>query len=264
MKSPAPLPPRHHHQQQESNHFLEINLISVQNLKPPSGNIRRLQTYAIVYLDPSSIKLRTRIDKLNAENPNWNDKFIFKVSDEFLSSENSSFMVEIFSVGVLKDNLLGCVRCLLGNFPFPLQTGVHYCVALQIRRPSGRFHGVLNVGVMAIDGLSEVGSTLSGISAIGYREFLGDSVGKNRHRKNHHRRGLSDLSSESESCGGDSVDNSDGTESTASNSSESSGVLKELNGREMAGKGGVILCGLGFQKKVHISTSDALDLENGR
>lgn len=112
--------------------------------------------------------------------------------------------------------------------------------------------------------------SLAGVSAIGYRDLMGKT------RRRRHRRGLSDVSSGSESCGGDSVDFSDGTESTGSTSSTSTTVLKELNGlgqREMAGKKGdgegIILCGLGFQKKMHVSLSDqdikalgSLDLNN--
>lgn len=256
MKSPAPLPPPPS-SPSPNTHLLEINLISAQNLKPPSKNLRKLQTYAVAYIHPS-LKLRTRVDRLSAENPTWNDKFIFRVSSEFLSSETSAFTVDIFSVGVLKDALLGSVRFLLSNFLSPLSIGVPSFGAVQVRRPSGRFHGVLNVGAMLIDGSSEVGFSLAGVSsAIGYHDFMGG----NHRRRRTHRRGDSDMSSASESCGGDSVDFSDGTESTASNSStaSASNVLKELNGRrdEDGGNGeGVILCGLGFQKKLHISPSD--------
>lgn len=126
---------------------------------------------------------------------------------------------------------------------------------------------------MVIDASSELGFSLAGISsAIGYRDFMGESL-----CRENHRRGVSDLSSGSESCGGDSFDFSDGTESTASNSSSASAsnVLKELNGRrEMAGKEekeGVILCGLGFQKKIqqfsphrNIKGFGSLDLDTGR
>lgn len=267
MKSPAPLPPPT--PSRETTHLLEIVLISAQNLKPPSANLRRLQTYAVVCIDPSR-KLRTRVDRLGAENPSWNDKFIFRVSDDFLSSETSSFSVDIFAVGVLKDALLGSVRFLLSNCASLHSIGIPSFVAVQVRRNSGRFHGVLNIGTMVIDARSELGFSLAGVSAIGYRDFIGE----NRRRKKH-RRGVSDLSSGSESCGGDSLDFSDGTESTESNSStaSASNVLKELNGRrELAEKEdgeGMILCGLPFQKKIHISPSDqdiqalgALDLGN--
>jgi len=97
---------------------------------------------------------------------------------------------------------------------------------------------------------------LAGVSAIGYRDLMGLNP-----RVKKHRRGISDVSSGSESCGGDSVDFSDGTESTESTTSSSSAstVLKEPNGfgqKEMAGKKGVILCGPGFLNKVQISRSD--------
>lgn len=240
----------------DNTHLLEINLISAQGLKPPSTALRRLQTYAVVWVDPST-KLRTRIDRLGAENPTWNDKFIFRVAADFLAGETSAVTVEIFAVGFLKDHFLGSVRFLLSNFISPTNpdfSGAPAFIAVQVRRSSGRFHGILNVGAMMIDG-SGLGSSLSGVSAIGYRDLMG----KNRRKK--HQRGFSDMSSGSGSWGGESADFSDGTESTASTSSST--VLKELNGeREMAGRKeegeGMILCGLGFQKKIHISNIHAL------
>ncbi|PQP93593.1 uncharacterized protein Pyn_12934 [Prunus yedoensis var. nudiflora] len=57
---------------------LEIHLISAQGLKAPSGTLRRMQTYALAWVD-SAHKLRSRVDKIGASNPTWNDRFLFKV-----------------------------------------------------------------------------------------------------------------------------------------------------------------------------------------
>ncbi|KAK9715423.1 hypothetical protein RND81_06G163900 [Saponaria officinalis] len=97
MRNPAPLPPSaptpSQQPPQKPSHLLEINLISAQNLKQPSTNLRRLQTYVVVYID-SNFKLRTRVDHVGAENPTWNDKFIFRVSDDFFRRETSAFTVK--------------------------------------------------------------------------------------------------------------------------------------------------------------------------
>ncbi|KAK9757875.1 hypothetical protein RND81_01G192300 [Saponaria officinalis] len=257
MRNPPPLPPSaptpSQQPPQKPSHLLEINLISAQNLKQPSTNLRRLQTYAVVYID-SNFKLRTRVDHVGAENPTWNDKFIFRVSDDFLRRETSAVTVDIFAVGVIKDALLGSVRFLISNvISTSIQRHIPAFFAVHVRRPSGRFHGVLNIGAVVID-VAEMNSSLSAVSAIGYL----DMMGKNRRRKCH-RRGMSEASSGSESWGGDSVDLSDGTESTGSTNSTStttsSSILKELNGRNDE-REGRILCGLGFQKKLHPTLSD--------
>ncbi|CAN7022958.1 unnamed protein product [Brassica oleracea var. botrytis] len=143
-------PPENANEMAEESHVLEINLISAQGLKEPTGKLRRLQTYASVWVD-SSDKLRTRIDRIGAENPIWNDKFVFQVSSEFLSSETSGVSIEIYAVGYLRDHLIGTVRFLVSNFLPTAAEKVPSLVALQIRRPSGKFRGVLNIAAMVID-----------------------------------------------------------------------------------------------------------------
>ncbi|KAF8379639.1 hypothetical protein HHK36_029082 [Tetracentron sinense] len=247
-------------------HLLEINLISAQGLKPPSANLRRMQTYALAWVD-SSTKLRTRIDRIGGENPTWNDKFIFRVSADFLSNDTSAVSVEIYAVGYLKDPLIGTVRFLISNclsaaFSFTSGIGTPSFTALQIRRPSGRFHGVLNLGVMVINGSDF--AALTEISAIGYRDLMGEN--RRRHRDRRGRPPKREQYPGGDSCEhscGDSGEYSDDATSSTSSSSATSTTLKDWNGmREMAGKkdvkldGGGLLCGLGFQRKIHLSPSD--------
>ncbi|XP_010251574.1 PREDICTED: uncharacterized protein LOC104593437 [Nelumbo nucifera] len=253
---------------ESETHLLEINLISAQGLKPPSANLRRMQTYAVAWID-SAIKLRTRVDRVGCENPTWNDKFIFRVSSAFLSTDTSAVSVEIYVVGYLKDTLIGTVRFLIGNC---LSSSAPTFSALQIRRPSsGRFHGVLNIGAMVIKNRTDF-AALNGFSAIGYRDLMG----KNRPRQSDRQSrqpSKTNKSSFEESCqhsrGDYSGEYSDDSESAASSStSTTSTVLTDLNGRrEVSGKmdekssdgGGVrLLCGLGlgFQMKIHLCPLD--------
>lgn len=248
--------------------MLEINLISAQGLKPPSSaKLRRLQTYALAWVHPSN-KLRTRVDRVGAENPTWNDKFLFRVTNEFVSSDTSAVSVEIYALGYLKDPLIGTVRLLLSNcLSISLSSAENRTpafTAVQIRRPSGSFHGVLNIGAMLIDGSDF--AALTGISAIGYRDLMG----KTRRRRAENRRRSQSGKGEKDPVGeycenscGDSAEFSDGTDSTTSSSSTASTVLKELNGsRDLAGRkvpkseGGGILCAMRFQRKIHLSPSD--------
>lgn len=252
--------------------LLEIILISAQGLKPPSGNLRRMQTYAIAWVD-SANKLRTQVDRVGAENPTWNDKFIFRVSSDFLACDTSAVAVEIYAVGVIRDHLIGTVRILISNcLPAADLQSRNFAArspsltAVQIRRPSGRFHGVLNVAAAVVNA-SDFAS-LTGMLAIDHRDLMGQSLRRRRVRRRGHRRrtAKSEQLSGGESCDhscADSADYSDGADSTTSSSSTASTVLKDCNIlREMAGTkafksdDGGVLCGLGFQRKIHLSPSD--------
>jgi hypothetical protein len=150
---------------------LEINLISAQDLKPPSANLRRMQTYAVVWVDPSH-KVNTRTDQVGGEYPTWNDRLFFSVSPEFLSSETSAVSIEIYAVGYLRDRKVGTVRFLASNLPPAVRSGltIPSFSAVHIRRPSGRIHGVLNIGTAVI--ARSHFPALDGRPAIGYREQL--------------------------------------------------------------------------------------------
>ncbi|KAL5727229.1 hypothetical protein ACHQM5_000448 [Ranunculus cassubicifolius] len=247
-------------------YLLEINLISAQGLKPPSANLRRMQAYAVTWIDPAC-KLRTKIDRIGGENPTWNDKFLFRVTGEFLSSETSAVTIEIYSVGYLKDPLIGTVRFLirssLSSEVASPATGVGFgsasFSAVQVRRPSGRFQGLLNIGSMVINA-SDI-PILSGVSAAGYRDLMKDSTRKRR--KSRRQMSIDENSCENSSDTGDFSDSNSSCSSTTT-SSTSNYVLKDWNGRmrgshERIDPSGV-LCGLGFRRQ---DSSDSVLSEIG-
>lgn len=248
------------------NQILEINLISAQGLMPPPSNLRKLQTYALTWVDPAA-KLRTRLDSLGGENPTWNDKFLFRVSDEFVSGETSAVSVEIFAVGYIKDFLIGTVRFLLSTCLSRMTPrasavgspiGTPAFTAVQIRRPSGRFVGVLNIAAAVC--CSTDYPVLDKVSAVSFRDLM-----EKKERDSRRRRRLSRGGSRrsQQSSGGESCDFSD-ADSTTSSSSSTSTALKEWNCvREMAGKmkgaksnGGGLLCGLMVARKIPSCSSD--------
>ncbi|KAL7002433.1 hypothetical protein U1Q18_003586 [Sarracenia purpurea var. burkii] len=246
---------------EKKTHMLEINLISAQGLKTPSANLRRLQTYAIAWVDPSA-KLRTRVDRIGGVNPTWNEKFLFRVIPDFLSCDTSAVSVEIYAIGYIKDPLVGTVRFLLSSCISTASIGTPNFTAVQIRRPSGRFHGVLNIAATVVNGLDI--TAITGLSAICFRDLMGED---RRRRNNRRGSDKSEQSSGGESCDfscGDSMDLSDGADSTTSSSSTTSTALKDWNCErgEMAGKkelksdGKGSLCGLMLQRKIHLRPSD--------
>ncbi|KAJ0052111.1 hypothetical protein Pint_00521 [Pistacia integerrima] len=251
-----------------ASHFLEITLISAQGLKLPSTN-KRMQTYALAWVNPST-KLRTQVDRVGGENPTWNDKFLFKVTPEFLSSETSAVSVEIYSTGYLRDHVVGCVRVLISNIPLFDSTKTPSFTALQIRRPSGRVQGVLNIGAMLMEGSAFAG--LNECDAIGYRDLMGESERGKRQWVRKSKSMADDLNAvcskieslENSSCAGSP--SSDDGDSTTSSSSTSSTALKEWNRsgipglapkhRRMRSISAGMLCGMLINRKNCSGPSD--------
>ncbi|KAL6522796.1 hypothetical protein OROHE_016643 [Orobanche hederae] len=163
--------------------LLEINIISAQDLEPVS---KKMRTYATAWMHPNR-KLSSCVDTEGKNNPTWNDKFVFRVDEEFLRRDTSAVMIEIYAVHWLRDVLVGTVRVLVGNLiPPPSRShgshGQHYSgmrfVALQVRRPSGRPQGILNIGVALLDSSMRsmpLYRQLS-MSAVGFRDLMDDPL----------------------------------------------------------------------------------------
>ncbi|XP_009604695.1 uncharacterized protein [Nicotiana tomentosiformis] len=156
--------------------LLEVNIISAQDLEPVS---KKMKTYATAWVHPTR-KLTTGVDTEGGNNPTWNDKFVFRVDEEFLRQDTSAVQIDIYSVHWFRDSLVGSVRVLVGNLippPTRLQHQHHIgmrFVALQIRRPSGRPQGILNIGVTLLGGTMRsmpLYRQLS-MSAVGYRDLM--------------------------------------------------------------------------------------------
>ncbi|KAL5542367.1 hypothetical protein UlMin_010077 [Ulmus minor] len=160
--------------------LLELNVISAQDLVPVG---RSMRTYAVAWVHPDR-KLSTRVDTNGHNNPTWNDKFVFRVDEEFLHTDTSAVMIEIYALHWFKDVHVGTVRVLVGNIiPPPIrpfhnhhpQVGMRF-VALQVRRPSGRPQGILNIGVALLHSSMRSMPLYSQLStsAVGYRELMGE------------------------------------------------------------------------------------------
>ncbi|KAK4796291.1 hypothetical protein SAY86_028617 [Trapa natans] len=159
--------------------LLELNIHSAQDLETAG---RSMRTYAVAWIHPDR-KLSTRVDPDGHNNPTWNDKFVFRVDDEFLESDSSAIMAEIYAVHWFKDVLVGTVRILVDNVlpalpsnrPFRHRRciGMEFAV-LQVRRPSGRPQGLLNIGMAVHDSTMRSMPLYSQISSsgIGFKHLL--------------------------------------------------------------------------------------------
>ncbi|OMO84527.1 C2 calcium-dependent membrane targeting [Corchorus capsularis] len=128
--------------------ILEINIISAEALAPVSRNMK---TYAIAWIKPDE-KLATGVDQTGGTDPTWNDKFNFRVEDKFFCSEDAAIVVEIYAAAWVKDALIGSVNVLIKDiFNFRsladanIKNSTTRSVTLQVRRPSGRPQGILNM-----------------------------------------------------------------------------------------------------------------------
>ncbi|KAF9604846.1 hypothetical protein IFM89_010521 [Coptis chinensis] len=149
--------------------LLEVNIISAQDLALVS---RKMRTYAVAWVNAER-KLSTRIDNQNKNNPSWNDKFVFRVNESFLRSDTSAVMIEIYAVKWFRD----------------VRVGMRF-VALQVRRPSGRPQGILNIGMALLDGSmrSMPLYTQLSASAVGFRDLMGDELHTPNHHPNFHNK----------------------------------------------------------------------------
>ncbi|KAH7521996.1 hypothetical protein FEM48_Zijuj07G0091000 [Ziziphus jujuba var. spinosa] len=167
-----------------------MNVISAQDLAPVS---RSMRTYAVAWVHPDR-KLSTRVDTHGHNNPTWNDKFVFRVDEEFLHADTSAVMIEIYALHWFRDVHVGTIRVLVGNLiptpprtfrnPYP-QLGMRF-VALQVRRPSGRPQGILNIGVALLHSAMRSMPLYSQLStsAVGYKQLMGE---EEPHHHNHNR-----------------------------------------------------------------------------
>ena len=161
--------------------LLELNVISAQDLFPAS---RSMRAYAVAWVHPDR-KLSTRVDAHGRNNPTWNDKFVFRVDEDFLYNDTSAVMIEIYALHWFRDVHVGTVRVLVGNLipppptrsyhnPNHVQLGMRF-VALQVRRQSGRPQGILNIGVALLDSSMRSMPLCTQLSsAVGYRHLMGE------------------------------------------------------------------------------------------
>lgn len=140
----------------EDERLLEVTIISAQGLKPPSGLRRRLQAYAVSWVDAAH-RLQTQPDCSGGVDPAWHERFLFRVHEAALAEDSrAAVTVEIYAAPngawhIGGDSLIGSARFLLGdNCLLSRPVGSPAMFAVGVRRPSGRVHGLLNVAASLV------------------------------------------------------------------------------------------------------------------
>lgn len=155
-----------------SSQMLEVNLISARDLAPVS---KSMKTFAVAWIQPDR-KLKTRVDPNGHTNPAWNDKLLFRVdNDSFLNDPSASLTIEIYASSSRgTDALIGTVIVLISNLFPPCSSSLSShnmrFLTLQIRRPSGRAQGVLNIGAALLEGTRRSFD----LSSVGYSDLVPD------------------------------------------------------------------------------------------
>jgi hypothetical protein len=104
----------------EGERLLEVTLISAQGLKPPSGLRRRLQAYAVAWVDAGH-RIQTRPDASGGLDPAWHARLLFRVHEAALAGDSrAAVTVEIYAAAAGSwhlggDSLVGSARFLLGD-----------------------------------------------------------------------------------------------------------------------------------------------------
>ncbi|MBA0629040.1 hypothetical protein Godav_023659 [Gossypium davidsonii] len=135
-------------------------MISAQALEPVCR--RKMKTYAVAWVH-SERKLSTRIDNQGHTYPTWNDKFVFRVHEEFLHRDTSTVTIEIYAVHWFRNIHVGTVRAIVGNL-IPL-----------VSQRQNRLEVQLGMQFLALQFNEDMPLYLQmGSSAVRYRHLIGE------------------------------------------------------------------------------------------
>uniref|UniRef100_A0A0C9S8V4 TSA: Wollemia nobilis Ref_Wollemi_Transcript_10369_1553 transcribed RNA sequence n=1 Tax=Wollemia nobilis TaxID=56998 RepID=A0A0C9S8V4_9CONI len=131
---------------------VEISLLSARDLNDVNL-FTKTKAYAVAKISGDArSKQRTPTDKENGTNPNWNYAMTFTVDDALLQQGRLVLEVEIRAEGAFGDKEIGRVIVPLKEFVKPASVGkskgggVEF-VSYQVRKPSGKAKGTLNLSV---------------------------------------------------------------------------------------------------------------------
>ncbi|PON50784.1 C2 domain containing protein [Trema orientale] len=131
---------------------VEVLIISAQGLKNVK-HVTKMRPYAEVYVEKDVHVARTHVDEKGGTNPAWNDTVKVKFREGLPESEVlAALNVDIYAHGHVREKPVGSARVLLndvlkgGDAAEPADNPVQL-MTVQVWRPSGRPHGLLNLWV---------------------------------------------------------------------------------------------------------------------
>ncbi|XP_031500076.1 uncharacterized protein LOC116264161 [Nymphaea colorata] len=147
-------PGTHHHRNEPVRHrTIEVRVISAQDLEDVK-HLSRMRTYAVVYVEAGRTA-RTHVDETGGTNPVWNETVSVTFDARLPETDVlTALNVDVYAHGHIHDKLVGSARVLLcdvlkeeGGEKGKLEADPIQCVTLQLRRPSGRAQGLINLWI---------------------------------------------------------------------------------------------------------------------
>ncbi|PON32658.1 C2 domain containing protein [Parasponia andersonii] len=131
---------------------IEVLIISAQGLKNVK-HVTKMRPYGEVYVEKDVHVARTHVDEKGGTNPTWNDTVKVKFREGLPESDVlAALNVDIYAHGHVREKPVGSARVLLndvlkgGDAAEPADNPVQL-MTVQVWRPSGRPHGLLNLWV---------------------------------------------------------------------------------------------------------------------
>lgn len=131
---------------------IELLIISAQDLKNVK-HVTKMRAYAVVYFQKGVHVAKTHVDEHGCTNPAWNEVVKVRFKEDLLESDvMAALNVDIYARGHVREKTVGSARVLLcdvlkgGDASEPLDNPIQ-CITVQVWRPSGRPHGLLNLWV---------------------------------------------------------------------------------------------------------------------
>ncbi|PIN05157.1 hypothetical protein CDL12_22303 [Handroanthus impetiginosus] len=128
-----------------SRYEVEVTITSAKDLKNVNWRHGKLKPYAVVWVDPNS-KRSTRVDEEGDTSPYWDDKLIIPFNSPI---EDSTLYIDIVHANAAEDTkpLIGSAKIHLRDVVDDVGLGGRVERKLELKRPSGRPHGKVEVNV---------------------------------------------------------------------------------------------------------------------
>ncbi|KAH6804571.1 hypothetical protein C2S51_032818 [Perilla frutescens var. frutescens] len=128
-----------------SRYEVEVTITSAKDLKNVNWRHGKLKPYAVVWVDPNT-KTTTYVDDAGDTSPYWDQKLIIPFNTPI---EQSTLHIDIVHAQAAEDTkpLIGSARLPLRDVVDDVSLGSRADRTLELKRPSGRPHGKVEVTV---------------------------------------------------------------------------------------------------------------------
>nr|AWW16494.1 WW domain-containing protein [Ipomoea pes-caprae] len=128
-----------------SRYEVEVKIISAKDLKNVNWRYGPVKPYAVVWVDPKA-KCSTRVDEEGDTNPYWDETLVIPL-DSYI--EDSTLYIDVVHAHAAEDvkPLIGSAKIRLRDVVNDAGIGSQVDRKLELKRPSGRPHGKLEVKV---------------------------------------------------------------------------------------------------------------------